>query len=134
MREDFLSFDDISKKEVGFQFYNKNEELFELLLTKTKTIHVAHGILGDKYQDVTFIEVMDENGETYKTCNVLPETNGGNIYNIAYIEDEDWYKLSFKTVESVNKKRKDAYANYLKEELKAGNITELEMYKLLADG
>lgn len=65
-----------------------------------------------------------------KETNLTNKTNGGNIYNIAFIE-KDWDKLDFRTVESVVREKKEEYKKYLEEMVQFGNITELEMYKIL---
>lgn len=131
MREKFLSLNDIKKQNIGFKFFTKNNfKHFELLSVEEKWIDVAHGILGDKRQKT--ITVMDEEGEIFKEFNLTSETNGGNIYTIAYIE-KDWDKLNFRTVESVVREKKEEYKGYLESFVKEGKMTELEMYKTLDD-
>jgi len=99
MRENYLSMSDISKMNPGFKFYTKNKYvLLELVSIEEKMIHVAHGILGDKYQKMITINVIDSNGNQYSDRNLTHEMNNGNIYTIAYIE-KDWNKLDYVTIE-----------------------------------
>ena len=131
MREQFLSMNDIKKQKPGFKFFTKkNFTLLELLSVETKTIHVASGILGDTYQDVITIKAMDEKGEIYIENNLTNKLNGGNIYNIAYIE-KDWDQLRFKTVNSVVKEKKKEYKGYFEEFVRDGKIAESDMFKFL---
>lgn len=66
MRENFLSLNQISKQKSGFKFYSKDRLiLFELISVDRRDIHVASGILGDKYQEVVTIEIMDKLGNRY---------------------------------------------------------------------
>lgn len=133
MREKFLSMNDLKKQRPGFKFFGKeNFTLFELLSVETKTIHVASGFLGDKYQDITTIKAMDEDGDVYTENNITGKLNGGNIYTVAYIE-KDWDQLKFRTVDSVVKQKKDEYKGYLEGFVKEGKMTELEMYKVLSE-
>jgi hypothetical protein len=129
MREDFLSLNDISKNNIGFQFYFK-DIFYELVSVEKKMIPVAYGFLGDMYQQVTTITVMDKNGKMLKESNLTNKSNGGNIFNIAYIK-KDWDKLDYKTVEAVERYRKSLYKEYLEDCFYMGKISELEMYKML---
>jgi hypothetical protein len=131
----------------GFKFYTKDgKKLFELLSVEKRHIHVAHGILGDKYQTEFTIKCMDKDGKIYNQNNLTNKLNDGNIYTIAYIE-QDWDSLIFRTVESVEKEKQSQYMSYrdnlkifkeeykrlLQQEVDNGNLTELEMYKKLAE-
>jgi hypothetical protein len=134
MREKFLSLDDISKQTPGFKFFTKDGSKFELLSVEKRDIHVAHGILGDKYQQMIIIKAIDKDGKIYTQNNLTNELNGGNIYTIAYIEQKGWYEFRFLTKDPIKEETeriRRKYRKYLEDCVKQGKITELEMYKII---
>lgn len=91
----YISLEEIFKYGKGFEFYNKHNSKFVVHETKTKTHHIAHGILGDKYNDVDYITAVCENGKIFEFCSSTFNTIGNNIFNIRYEKDDDWYKPIF---------------------------------------
>lgn len=86
---------------------------------------------------------MRDDGEIVRENNITNQLNGGNIYTIAYI-NKNWDLLDFRTVESIERENrnqkeenrklyKEEYKRLLQMEVERGNLTELEMYKKLAD-
>jgi hypothetical protein len=132
IRENFLSLNDIIKQNKGFQFFDKNERLFELISVTEKWICVAEGFLGDKYQKRIIIKFIDEIDNQYTISNLTNETNNGDIFNFAYIE-KDWDKLEYLTYSYVRHKQKKEYLTYIENALKNGNITEKEYQRVLYD-
>lgn len=131
MREKFLSFNQIRKREIGFKFYMKESKtLLELISVEEKWIDVAYGLFVDKRQKMITITVMNKHGDLMRECNLTSKKQGDTIYTIAHVE-RDWDKLDFMTVEAMEKEQKEEYKRYLESYVREGKMTELEMYKTL---
>jgi hypothetical protein len=135
----------ISKQKPGFKFFSKDGLKLELLSVEKEDIHVAHGILGDKYQQLITIKFIDKDGKIYRQINLTKELNGGNIYTIAHLENKAWYELTFLTEDTIKKEKKKnekllkkeikkvkaEYKVYLENLVREGKLTELEMHRLI---
>ena len=138
MRENFLSLNDISKQRVGYKFYNKEGDLFELISIEEKHILVASGLLGDKYDVYTSLKVIDDNGTIYTKNSITNNTIGDNFSNIEYVKN-NWDSLDYYEYNYYNKLNKPQeinissekleYINYLNEMHSNGFLNKEELNK-----